>query len=79
MLNHRYLSSVIVLIGFLFLWWLVSYLNLFPGYALPSPVSVISAIGMDRRSSNQGVILKNQRVLETIVKNQQTILKLLKK
>ena len=43
MLKLRYLLPVIVLIGFLFLWWLVSYLNLFPGYALPSPVAVLKS------------------------------------
>ena len=43
MLKLRYLSPIIVLIGFLFLWWLVSYLNLFPGYALPSPVAVVKS------------------------------------
>jgi NitT/TauT family transport system permease protein len=34
---------VIVLIGLLLLWYFVSYVNLFPGYALPSPGSVIKS------------------------------------
>lgn len=44
--NNRVLyffSPVIVLLGVLFLWCIVSYTNLFPAYALPSPVTVLKS------------------------------------
>ena len=36
----RFVLPVIVLLAFLLIWFLVSYFNLFPSYALPSPVAV---------------------------------------
>ena len=39
----RYLLPVIVLIGVLLLWFFISYTNLFPAYALPSPASVLKS------------------------------------
>jgi NitT/TauT family transport system permease protein len=44
--NKKYwglLLPLLVLTGFLLLWWLVSYTNLFPAYALPSPGAVLSS------------------------------------
>jgi NitT/TauT family transport system permease protein len=37
---YRYVLPVVVLLGFLLLWFLVSYFDLFPAYALPSPGAV---------------------------------------
>jgi len=37
------LSSVFVLIGVIVLWQLISFTNLFPAYAFPSPVSVLAS------------------------------------
>ena len=37
------LSSVFVLIGVVVLWQLISFTNLFPAYAFPSPVSVLAS------------------------------------
>jgi NitT/TauT family transport system permease protein len=37
------LLPVAVLAGFLLIWYFVSYLNLFPGYALPSPGAVVNS------------------------------------
>ncbi len=39
----RLVLPVIVLLGFLLIWFLVSYLNLFPAYALPSPGTVFKS------------------------------------
>ncbi|MDX2047783.1 MAG: hypothetical protein SFU87_13415, partial [Chitinophagaceae bacterium] len=39
----RFVLPVIVLLGFLLIWFLVSYLNLFPAYALPSPGAVFKS------------------------------------
>jgi NitT/TauT family transport system permease protein len=39
----RYLLPVIVLIAVLLLWFIISYTNLFPAYALPSPASVLKS------------------------------------
>src|SRR5450432_1491050 len=36
----RFMLPVIVLLGFLFIWYFISYVNLFPSYSLPSPGSV---------------------------------------
>ncbi len=41
----RFLLPVIVLAGVLLIWFLVSWFNLFPGYALPSPGSVMKSFG----------------------------------
>jgi len=37
------LLPVVVLAGMLFLWWMISYTNFFPAYALPSPLAVLTA------------------------------------
>jgi len=37
------LLPVAVLLGFLLVWCLVSYVNLFPGYAMPSPGAVLTS------------------------------------
>ncbi|MBX3254292.1 MAG: ABC transporter permease [Chitinophagaceae bacterium] len=37
------LLPVAVLVGFILLWFIVSYTNLFPAYALPSPASVVKS------------------------------------
>jgi NitT/TauT family transport system permease protein len=37
----RFSLPVIVLFGFLLIWFFVSYFNLFPAYALPSPADVL--------------------------------------
>ena len=37
----RNILPAFVILGTLLVWYLVSYLNLFPAYALPSPVSVV--------------------------------------
>jgi NitT/TauT family transport system permease protein len=37
------LLPVIVLAGLLLIWYIISYINLFPGYALPSPLSVMKS------------------------------------
>jgi NitT/TauT family transport system permease protein len=39
----RFVLPVIVLLGFLLIWFLVSYFNIFPAYALPSPGSVFKS------------------------------------
>ena len=38
-----FLLPVMVLAGVLFLWWMISYTNFFPAYALPSPLAVLIA------------------------------------
>ncbi len=38
-----YSLPVVVLVGVLLLWFIVSYTNLFPSYAMPSPVAVAKA------------------------------------
>jgi len=38
-----FLLPVMVLAGVLFLWWMISYTNFFPAYALPSPLAVLTA------------------------------------
>ena len=38
------LLPVIVLLVFLLFWYLISFLNLFPSYALPSPVAVVKSL-----------------------------------
>jgi len=40
----RFLLPVIVLAAVLFLWFIVSYTNLFPAYAMPSPLSVLKSL-----------------------------------
>ncbi len=40
----RFLLPLLVLIIFLLLWHFVSYLNLFPAYALPSPLTVLKSL-----------------------------------
>jgi NitT/TauT family transport system permease protein len=37
------LLPVIMLFSFLLLWYFISYINLFPGYTLPSPVAVFNS------------------------------------
>lgn len=37
---RRFILPVIVLLGLLSIWYFVSYTDLFPGYALPSPLAV---------------------------------------
>ena len=37
----RYTLPIVVLLGVLLLWFLVSYVNLFPAYAFPSPQAVL--------------------------------------
>ncbi|HMG92477.1 MAG TPA: ABC transporter permease [Chryseolinea sp.] len=39
----RFVLPIVVLIGFLSLWYLISYTNLFPAYALPSPGDVLNS------------------------------------
>jgi NitT/TauT family transport system permease protein len=39
----RFSLPVLVLMGFLLIWFFVSYFNLFPAYALPSPIDVVKA------------------------------------
>ena len=39
----RYILPVIVLLGVLMLWYFISYVNLFPAYALPSPGAVLKS------------------------------------
>lgn len=39
----RFVLPVLVLAGFLLIWFLVSYFSLFPAYALPSPSAVLSS------------------------------------
>src|SRR5882757_8960953 len=39
----RFILPVSVLVGLLAMWHLVSYFNLFPGYALPSPLAVLKS------------------------------------
>jgi NitT/TauT family transport system permease protein len=39
----RFILPVIVLLGFLLVWCCISYANLFPGYALPSPGAVMKS------------------------------------
>jgi len=34
---------IIVLLGFVLVWYFISYINLFPAYALPSPVDVLKS------------------------------------
>jgi NitT/TauT family transport system permease protein len=36
----RMMLPVLVLIGFVLLWYLISYFNLFPAYSFPSPITV---------------------------------------
>jgi len=36
-----FLLPVLMILGFLLLWYFISYINLFPAYALPSPASVL--------------------------------------
>lgn len=37
----RFVLPIIVLLGFVFMWYLISYVNLFPAYAFPSPQDVV--------------------------------------
>jgi len=37
----RFMLPIVVLFGVLFLWYFISYINLFPAYALPSPGDVL--------------------------------------
>jgi NitT/TauT family transport system permease protein len=37
------LLPVIMLFGFLLFWYFISYINLFPGYSLPSPLAVFNS------------------------------------
>src|SRR6188768_1451883 len=39
----RFVLPIIVVIGFLSLWYLITYINLFPAYALPSPGDVVKS------------------------------------
>ena len=39
----RFILPAIVLLGVLLLWFFISYTNLFPAYALPSPASVLKS------------------------------------
>ena len=39
----RFISPILVLLGTVLLWYFISYTNLFPAYALPSPGAVLSA------------------------------------
>src|SRR5882672_8346008 len=39
----RFLLPVIVLLSLLLIWYFISYINLFPAYALPSPGSVLKS------------------------------------
>jgi NitT/TauT family transport system permease protein len=39
----RFILPVIVLLGFLLIWYFISYTNLFPAYALPSPRAVLKS------------------------------------
>ena len=105
----RFLLPVIVVLSLLLIWFFISYLKLFPAYALPSPGSVLKSfrqellatrlindviaslwrvavgfvlsavLGIPAGFNNQKVILKNQKTLDSILKNQQKILKLLRK
>jgi NitT/TauT family transport system permease protein len=34
---------IIVLVGLLFIWWIISYTHLFPAYAFPSPLAVLKS------------------------------------
>ena len=38
-----FILPVLVLLGLLLIWYIISYLNLFPGYALPSPGAVVKS------------------------------------
>jgi NitT/TauT family transport system permease protein len=39
----RFILPVLVIIGILLIWYLISYINLFPAYALPSPQAVLTS------------------------------------
>lgn len=39
----RFTLPIVVVIGVVFLWYFVSYINLFPAYALPSPLDVLKS------------------------------------
>lgn len=39
----RFMLPVIVILGLLLIWYFISYVNLFPAYALPSPGSVLKS------------------------------------
>jgi len=39
----RLLLPILVILGFLLLWYFISYVNLFPAYALPSPGAVLNS------------------------------------
>jgi NitT/TauT family transport system permease protein len=39
----RFILPVIVVLGFLLIWYFISYTNLFPAYALPSPRAVLKS------------------------------------
>jgi len=39
----RFMLPVIVLLGILLIWYFISYINLFPAYALPSPGAVLKS------------------------------------
>ena len=43
--GSRLLLPIAVLLGFLLVWSLISYLDLFPGYAMPSPKAVGKSFG----------------------------------
>ena len=38
-----FILPVAVLLSLLFIWWLVSFFNLFPAYALPTPAAVVNS------------------------------------
>ncbi len=39
----RFTLPILVLVGVVLIWYVISYLNLFPAYAFPSPASVLSS------------------------------------
>ncbi|MFI5188173.1 MAG: ABC transporter permease [Chitinophagales bacterium] len=39
----RFILPIIVILGLLLIWYFISYINLFPAYALPSPASVLKS------------------------------------
>src|ERR1700733_5839211 len=39
----RFILPLLVLLGLLSIWYLISYLHLFPGYTLPSPGAVLKS------------------------------------
>jgi NitT/TauT family transport system permease protein len=44
------LLPLVVLFGLLLLWYFISYINLFPGYTLPSPVAVLNSFREEIRA-----------------------------